>query len=552
MNFRQQKIKQKRLDLKKKLKTMQDLAIAKLDAKNKELNELRAQKTTKAANSPKSANQKYKLPPFLSPKKLIGIVILLLVTIFGFQTIKGIGSDIGIKVIGTIGKSLPKDEQGYTNFLILGTGGSNHDGSNLTDTIMLASLNTKKDIVIMTSIPRDTFVKLENIPGQKINSIFANSLSLHDGNKELAYKDLETAVTQITNRKIHKRIRITFETFEDLVDAIGGITINVPETIVDQTYPDKNYGFQTFKINAGLQVIDGATALKYARSRHTTSDFDRSRRQQELIYAIKESAKTNGILTSPSKIKSVYLSLINNIDTNIETREILELASIGAKFNRNNILKTALNDNPVEKGGFLYVPPREIYGGAFVLRPLGEKFTNIHRYLDLHYLYPELMSTNYTLQILNGTQIPGLATETKLILARYGFTTTRYGNADNRELTTTTLYPRNNLIVTEFNKALSQIINFEEADELPIIYQSEPYLSDTDYVLELGTDFVNTLDQIKKQQFKPLFPDPAPETITEESTSNLTETSATEQIKDADEITPSNTTTETEIEKELF
>ncbi len=249
MNFRQQKIKQKRLDLKKKIKTMQDLAIAKLEEKNKELNDLRAQKRAETGNSPKSANPRYKLPSFFSAKKLIGTAIVLLIIIFGFQTIKGIGSDIGIKVIGTIGKSLPKDEQGYTNFLILGTGGSNHDGSNLTETIMLASLNTKKDIVIMTSIPRDTFVKLENIPGQKINSIFANSLSLHDGNEELAYKDLETAVTQITNRKIHKRIRITFETFEDLVDAIGGVTINVPETIVDQTYPDKNYGFQTFKIN---------------------------------------------------------------------------------------------------------------------------------------------------------------------------------------------------------------------------------------------------------------------------------------------------------------
>lgn len=506
MNFRQQKIKQKRLDLKKKIKTMQDLAIAKLEEKNKQLEDLKAQKIAKESQYPKSKNLKFKLPSFLSAKKLIGITTILLIIIFGFQTIKNISSNIGIKVISTIGKSLPKDEQGYTNFLILGTGGSKHDGSNLTDTIMLASLNTKKDIVIMTSIPRDTFVKLENIPGQKINSIFANSLILHDQNEELAYKDLESAVTEITNRQIHKRIRITFETFEDLVDAIGGITINVPETIVDETYPDKNYGYQTFRISAGLQVIDGSTALKYARSRHTTSDFDRSRRQQELIYAIKETAKTNGILTSPSKIKSVYLSLKNNIDTNIEIREILELASIGAKFDRNNILKTALNDNPVEKGGFLYVPPREIYGGAFVLRPLGEKFSNIHRYLDLHYLYPELMSTNYTLQILNGTKIPGLATETKLVLARYGFTTTRYGNADNRELTTTTLYPRNKLIVTEFHKALAQIISFQKSEELPIIYQSEPYLSDTDYILELGNDFVNTLDKIKKQQFKPIFP----------------------------------------------
>jgi hypothetical protein len=106
------------------------------------------------------------------------------------------------------------------------------------------------------------------------------------------------------------------------------------------------------------------------------------------------------------------------------------------------------------------------------------------------------MSTNYTLQILNGTNSPGLAIESKLTLVRYGFTTTRYGNASTKDIQTTTLYPRNNLIITKFPNALKEIINFSTNENLPEAYTVEPYLSDTDYILELGNDFIETLNKL--------------------------------------------------------
>lgn len=76
---------------------------------------------------------------------------------------------------------------------------------------------------------------------------------------------------------------IDFAGFKDIINILGGISIDVPESILDREYPDNNWGYMTFQVQKGLQNFDGDTALKYARSRHSTSDFDRSNRQQLII-----------------------------------------------------------------------------------------------------------------------------------------------------------------------------------------------------------------------------------------------------------------------------
>lgn len=124
-----------------------------------------------------------------------------------------------------------------------------------------------------------------------------------------ALRELALEIGRFTNVDIQQIIKVDFIGFVQAVDAVGGVDIDVPYTLVDPEYPGPNYSYQTFSITKGPHHLDGETALKYARSRHSTSDFSRSGRQQQIIKALGEKVKNEGILSNPSKI----LSLVTNI-----------------------------------------------------------------------------------------------------------------------------------------------------------------------------------------------------------------------------------------------
>lgn len=547
MDFQPRRIRKRPLHLSHKLKKLRKVAAEKIEQRKQKRNSYKQyseqQPQTESRDrwdetfKEKFSDNQVKLVKAI----VIGLIIILLPVIgwASFQGIKDASNDIAIQVLSSVGKSLPTDEEGYTNFLLLGTGDPTHDGKDLTDTIIIASLHNKNHNAVLTSIPRDLFLKTEAVTyGQKINSLYATVLASSE-DTEIAYEAIEEAAELISGKEIHRRVRVTFSTFEKVVDAMGGITINVPQRIYDTTFPDNNYGYETFEIQAGLQTIDGATALKYARSRHTTSDFDRSKRQQELLYAIKETAKNNGILKSPSKIQKIYTSLNEGIDTNLEIREIIELAGIAAKFDRSKMVKVPLHDDPVKKGGLLYTPPRFLYNDAFVLRPSGDDFDTIHLYLSLHYLYPEAMNSNQTLQVLNGTRSTGLATSTKSNLQRFGFNTSRFGNAPNKDYTTTTLYQKTPANGDAIARALKELVPFELNSTLPAEYLTEPYLSDSDYVLEIGTDFIEPFDELRAMQYVPPQPvAPAETEADEEEETESPETTETEITEPTPETEP--------------
>lgn len=100
----------------------------------------------------------------------------------------------------------------------------------------------------------------------------------------------------------------------------------MPERLYDPEYPTKNWGYTVVDIPVGLQHFDGDKALKYARSRHTTSDFDRSRRQQLVIQAVREKMTSLSVLSSPRKLEAIYTALSDSIQTNISLSDILKIA----------------------------------------------------------------------------------------------------------------------------------------------------------------------------------------------------------------------------------
>lgn len=139
-------------------------------------------------------------------------------------------------------------------------------------------------------------------------------------------------------------------------------------------------------IPAGLQHFDGDKALKYSRSRHTTSDFDRSRRQQLVMQALREKMTSLEVLSSPRQLENIYRTLSDSIQTNISLKDILKMAKIASKIDKKNITSYALDVSCFDAlrlchpGGLIYSPDRELFGGLSVLLPKKASPTVIHTY----------------------------------------------------------------------------------------------------------------------------------------------------------------------------
>jgi len=273
----------------------------------------------------------------LKPKKTIFINLGVLtsiafIIIFSIGIVKSFSKIDYNVIIDAVTEDILTDGYNHTNILVLGTGGKYHEGSDLTDTIMVASIDDDNKLVTMVSIPRDTWIKDDIVGNSKINEFYFYAKRHYDDSSQ-GLEHLKDKVEDLMGIPIHYYVKINFDGFTDLIDVIGGIDIFVEKTINDPYYPkDGTYDYEPFYIEAGYQNLDGSTALKYARSRKTTSDFDRANRQQQIIYAIKEKALQTNILFSKSKIEEILETLKDNIDTNIGAEELLILGGMASEY----------------------------------------------------------------------------------------------------------------------------------------------------------------------------------------------------------------------------
>ncbi|MEK7672596.1 MAG: LCP family protein [Patescibacteria group bacterium] len=437
--------------------------------------------------------------PKISSKKInFGLIFsIALIVILAVGTVKAIGLIDFKFFLKAAGDELKKDSYGHTNFLILGNGGKNHDGSDLMDTMIVASLDDEHKLVTMVSIPRDLYITDQIVGSSKINEIYFNAnKKFQDTTQALAH--LKTKVEEIVGIPIHYYLRIDFDGFKELVDALGGIDVNVENAIYDPSYPkDGTYDYETFSISAGPHHLDGATALKYARSRKTTSDFDRAERQQQIIYAVKEKALQTEIIFSPAKINEILETLKANVDTDITTKEILTLGSLAGDYSANQLSHRLIHDDPTQCGGFLYTPERRFYNGMFVLLPAGG-FEFLHLYSDLNFNQANISKDATRIQLLNGTKTGGVAGETKQILKRFCFNITRHGNGLTKDIQKTTYYYQEKTD-EDGNKIPSRpdVIDFliklipgQESTIIPLDYQE--YFLDADLLIEFGSDYVDS------------------------------------------------------------
>ncbi len=231
-----------------------------------------------------------------------------------------------------------------------------------TDTLMLASIDPHSSSVGILSIPRDLYVE---VPGfthpQRVNTpMVLGELKQPGYGPRLAMQTVEYNL----GMRVHDYLAVDFNSFVRLVNAIGGIEIDVPESIRDPFYPDMNFGYNPFYIPAGRQVLDGQTALKYARTRHGDNDFQRAERQQAVMYAIRDKLLDPAhlpelIIQSPG----LWAALQDGFYTGLSLPQALQLALYLADMSGASIRTGVIDDRyaidyTTPEGAQVLVPDR--------------------------------------------------------------------------------------------------------------------------------------------------------------------------------------------------
>lgn len=229
------------------------------------------------------------------------------------------------------------------NILLLGMRGENDEanGGLLTDTIMLLSIKPKTGQVAMISIPRDIYLQF---PGynikRKINEAYEVGEIKNYPGGGLAYA--KKVISEVTGIEADYAANIDFIAFQKIIDAMGGITIELDKPF-EEPIP---FAEGKISLPAGKSTINGAKALLFSRARFSTSDFDRARRQQKVLLAIKEKALSSGILLNPFKVNAIMDILKAHIKTDMELWEIEKLRELSQDFNETKFINKVFSAGP--------------------------------------------------------------------------------------------------------------------------------------------------------------------------------------------------------------
>ena len=330
------------------MKNLKKTASSDVQTSNLKLDKQKSNTTDKAldnSNIPEALPQRHKLFIGLGIV-LVAVLLLLSPFIIADAMFKraGVGGYQEVVKSFLFSKdSVIKSENGRINILILGKGGKGHEGADLTDTMIFASVSLINHSITLISIPRDIWIPEIRA---KINSAYywGNLQPERGGGLNFA----KQTVSKVTGQPVDYALAIDFSGFQDIIDTIGGIDVFVDTSFTDAKYPiagkendicggDPTFAcrYMTIHFDKGIIHMDGATALEFARSREgdngENTDFARSARQQKIISALGKKILSLGTIINPTKdykiLKAVKSSIEIDLDptaTGILTRNILE------------------------------------------------------------------------------------------------------------------------------------------------------------------------------------------------------------------------------------
>lgn len=397
-------------------------------------------------------SQKPQRRKLLSLGKLViflGVAIVISALSFSYRTLSSVSNLLNddtplyrqiSQLVNPPDKPIEGEAEDRINILLIGKGGQGWSGGELADTIIIASVRPSTRTVAMVSLPRDLYVDIPTLGYRKINNATAHGRATnYPGGGE---KLMEEVVETVSGLPIHYYATVDFTAFRDVVDELGGIDVHVEKDLYDPYYPTYDFGYQTVSIAAGDHHFTGEQALQYARSRKTTSDFDRARRQQQVLLAMKDAFLSIDTLFHPTKIIGILDSLGPHVATDMKVWEMTRLGNLVKDVQPSSIVNTVVDNR---EGGVVHSETTP--DGAYILVPnagLGN-YTEIQKITANVFEQSAVAQEQARIEVQNGTREAGLAQDTADRLLRKNYMVVNVGNVEQEsEQETTVIYDLSN------------------------------------------------------------------------------------------------------------
>lgn len=389
---------------------------------------------------------------------VLGVVVLgLVVMLFSqgyfrlHQVFKGNASSAASLTENVDPNLLKGEGDGRVNVLLLGRGGGAHEAPDLTDTIILASIDPVNHTAALLSIPRDLWVDVPNQGAMKINAAWETGEFKYLGRVapgstdplaiQAGFAMADQVVESVLGVPIHYNALVDFKAFQKAIDTVNGVTVNVPTDLIDPTMAWEN-NYNPVLAKAGIQVFDGKKALMYVRSRETSSDFARSQRQRAVMVALKDKAITLGTLSNPIKIAGLVDAFGDNVQTDLSLKDATRMYSIMKRISDKKVASIGLADD-VNKF---------ITTGAMAGQSVAYPTAGLFNYSDIQTFVRTKLPDGYIIKekakiiVLNGTNNPTAAETKAAELRSYGYNVVSVANAP------TTNYAKTKLIKLSHDK----------------------------------------------------------------------------------------------------
>jgi LCP family protein required for cell wall assembly len=380
--------------------------------------------------------------------KFFGLVLLVAIVALGARFYKDIarltGNNNPLSLLGVFQPADLKNDNGRVNILVAGNSADDlgHNGGELTDSIMVLSLNTKNNTAMMLSVPRDLWVALPSGGHSKINAAYPTG----------GMSELKTVVEENIGLPVHYTALVNYTAFRDLVTAVGGITITIksdnPRGIYDSSLDwTSRRCCALAKYPNGPVTLDGKQALNLARARgegygsygFDNADFTRTEHQRQMLLAIKDKASSAAVVANPLKISKLVDAVSANVRTDLQLNEMQALYYYGKKIENAKIDSYNINTLKGENTPMLasYTAP----GGQSALVPAAglDDFSEIQAQIKRVFTASSLVKENASVVILNGTDAVGLARQQKTKLFEQGMEVLSLGDAPANQAATTVI-----------------------------------------------------------------------------------------------------------------
>jgi LCP family protein required for cell wall assembly len=385
-----------------------------------------------------------------SRKRKVTLSILAILFI-GF----GVGTWYGSRLIGNLDKvfhgnvisdakaifsntKLNGENTGRVNILLAGDSADdpNHAGADLTDSIMILSINTKNHTGFMLSVPRDLWVEVPGMSDQKINAANDMTNFSQPGYPSGGMGQLQEIVQTDLGIPIDYYALIDYSAFKDAVDAVNGITVDIQSPDPRGLYD----AYTNLKLPNGEVTLDGQQALDLARARgddadgdvsygFPQSDYNRTQHQRQMLVALGQKAGTVGVLANPIKVTRLFDAFGDNVQTNLNLQDALRFVQITKAMNVSKLQSLTYTDSGTNP---LLTPYTDPSSGAEALAPSAgvDDFSQLQQY------YQQLTSSNPvvreapTVVVLNGSKVIGLAHKEETALQADGFNVVAVADAN--------------------------------------------------------------------------------------------------------------------------